>query len=113
MKIKYTYDELYSYIFEDRNDSNMLLFKRSHKKAPEIKIPFIAKVTIETDWPGTLNITVYEKSMIGYVLYQGAYMYFDKDGVVEDEPVSPVCRIRVRSLAKSLSIGIVTTLPPS
>ena len=68
--------------FKDRNDSNMLLFKRSHKKAPEIKIPFIAKVNIELDWPGTLNITVYEKSMIGYVLYQGSYMYFDKDGVI-------------------------------
>ena len=79
---KYTYEELYSYIFKDRNDDNMLLFKRSHKKAPKIEIPFIAKVSIEIDWPGTLNITVYEKSMIGYILYQGAYMYFDKDGVV-------------------------------
>ena len=79
---KYTYEELYEYIFKDRNDTNMLLFKRSHKKAPEIKIPFIAKVNIELDWPGTLNITVYEKSMIGYVLYQGSYMYFDKDGVI-------------------------------
>ncbi len=79
---KYTYDELYAYIFSDRNDSNMLLFIRSHKKAPDIEIPFIAKVNIETDWPGTINITVYEKSMIGYVLYQGTCMYFDKDGVI-------------------------------
>lgn len=79
---KYTYDELYNYIFKDRNDKNMILFKHSDKRAPEIKIPFIAKVVMETKWPDTINITVYEKSMVGYIVYQGAYMYFDKDGVV-------------------------------
>jgi cell division protein FtsQ len=110
---KYTYDELYSYIFKDRNDSNMLLFKRSHKKAPEIKIPFIAKVTIETDWPGTLNITVYEKSMIGYVLYQGAYMYFDKDGVVVESSGELVSGIpKVEGLDYS-SIVLYNTLDVS
>lgn len=79
---KYTYDELYNYIFENHNDENMIFFKRSLKKNPMPDIPFIAKISVDIDWPGTINIEVYEKSMVGYIKYQGSYMYFDKDGVV-------------------------------
>lgn len=79
---KYTYEELYNYIFENHNDRNMLLFKHSLKKNPMPDIPFIAKIDVDIKWPGTIDIEVYEKSMVGYIKYQGFYMYFDKDGVV-------------------------------
>ena len=58
--------------------------------------------------PETYN-EVWTKTTVHMLLLHKVYALTD----VEDEPVSPVCRIRVRSLAKSLSIGIVTTLPPS
>ena len=80
----YTYDELYDYIFEDRNDKNLILFKYTDSKADKPDIPFVAKVAIDIKWPGTINIQIYEKNIIGYVKYQGAYMYFDKDGVVAE-----------------------------
>lgn len=59
---KYTYEELYNYIFKDRNDKNMILFKYTDKKAPKPEIPFIAKTVIDIKWPSTINITVYEKA---------------------------------------------------
>ncbi len=32
--------------------------------------------------PGTIEVTVYEKSIVGYVEYKDSKMYFDKDGTV-------------------------------
>lgn len=79
---KYTYEELYQYIFEKRNDRNVLLFKYTDSKNPMPEIPFIAKVDIEIPDSHTLDITVYEKTVVGYVVYKGNNMYFDKDGVI-------------------------------
>lgn len=84
---KYTYDELYRYIFADRNDKNTLLFKFTDRKAPDIEIPFIAKVSMEVQWPDKIAVTVYEKSIVGYVKYKGTNMYFDKDGVIVESSV--------------------------
>ena len=81
---RYSYDELYKYIFADRNADNTILFSHTNKKAGKPDIPFIAKTDISVKWPDTINITVYDKSLVGYVEYKGTNMYFDKDGVVVD-----------------------------
>ncbi len=78
----YTYEELYERLFENRNDKNVLLYKYSDRKAEPVSIPFIAKVDTEIVFPGKMHFTVYEKSIVGYVMYMGTYMYFDKDGVI-------------------------------
>lgn len=78
----YTYDQLYEYIFADRNDENIILFKFTNSRNEMPTIPFIAQVDIETVGMNTLNVTVYEKAVIGYVTYKGTNMYFDKDGLV-------------------------------
>lgn len=79
---RYTYDQLYKSIFEDRNSKNMLAYLYTDRKAEPVEIPFISQIDVDVEWPDTLNITVYEKSITGYVMYKGNYMYFDKDGVV-------------------------------
>lgn len=79
---KYTYEELYQYIFADRNDKNIILFNITNRKNEMPQIPFIAQVDIDVVGTDTLDITVYDKSLIGYVVYKGTNMYFDKDGVV-------------------------------
>lgn len=84
---KYTYDELYGYIFENRNDKNTLLYLYTERKDDALEIPFISKVETDVEWPGTLNITVYEKSIVGYLEYKGTNMYFDKDGVIVESSV--------------------------
>lgn len=87
---KYTYDELYDYIFENRNDTNMLLFMYDDSKAQEIVIPFISQIDIDKQFPGTLDITVYEKSVVGYIEYKGSNMYFDKDGIIVESSTTVV-----------------------
>ena len=79
---KYTYEELYEYIFENRDDRNLLLFKYTNKRNEMPEIPFISKIAVEVKDSHTLEITVYEKTVVGYVSYKGTNMYFDKDGVV-------------------------------
>lgn len=79
---KYTYEELYQYIFADRNDKNIILFNITNSRNEMPQIPFIAQVDIDVVGNDTLEITVYDKSLIGYVVYKGTNMYFDKDGVV-------------------------------
>ncbi len=83
----YSYEELYNYIFENRNDQNTLLFQYTNSKNLEPEIPFVSKVEIEIDWPHILNITVYEKSVVGYVKYKGCNMYFDKDGMIVESSI--------------------------
>lgn len=79
---KYTYDELYEYVFEDCNRENTILFNMNRKKTGSPQIPFIAKTDIKIVWPGTIKVHVYEKNVVGYVKYKGSNMYFDKDGIV-------------------------------
>ena len=78
----YSYEELYEKLFENRNDKNMILYRITDSKAEPVEIPFIAKIDVEYDYPDRLHFTLYEKSMVGYVIYMGSYMYFDMDGVV-------------------------------
>lgn len=79
---KYSYDELYEYIFADRNDKNTLLFRFTNSRNAMPEIPFISKVSIEVKDRHSLEVTVYEKSIVGYVEYKGTNMYFDKDGII-------------------------------
>lgn len=81
---KYSYEQIYKYVFENRNDKNLILFKITDRRAPAIEIPFIAKTVIETKGTNTINITVYEKSLVFYIEYKGTYMYIDKDGIVSE-----------------------------
>lgn len=79
---KYTYEQLYEYVFENRNDENILWFRYTDGKAPKPNIPFISQVDYTIKMPGTIEVTVYEKSIVGYVEYKDSKMYFDKDGTV-------------------------------
>lgn len=94
---KYTYEELYQYIFADRNDKNIILFKFTNSRNEMPEIPFIAQIDIDIVGTDTLEVTIYEKSLVGYVVYKGTNMYFDKDGVIVEsspEVVSDVIEIR-------------------
>ena len=109
---KYTYDELYSYIFEQRDDSNTIMFKYTDSKADGIDIPFIAKTDIKIQWPDTIDVTVYEKSIVGYVEYKGSNMYFDKDGIVVEssteifEDIPLVTGLRFSSIVVNEKLAI-------
>ena len=56
-------------------------------------IPFVQDYKIVFDTPKSVEIIVYEKSIVGYVKYMGSYMYFDKDGIVVDSSAEPLAGI--------------------
>ncbi len=45
-------------------------------------IPFIRDADISVDSRNTINIQVYEKSLVACFYYMGEYVYFDKDGMI-------------------------------
>lgn len=69
-------------IFVNKYDKNpfVFYFKTKYREQPEI--PFVDRYDVEIDSLYGITITVYEKDMIGYVMYMGSYLYFDKDGMV-------------------------------
>lgn len=56
-------------------------------------IPFVQDYKIVFDTPKSVEIIVYEKSIVGYVKYMGSYMYFDKDGIIVDSSAEPLAGI--------------------
>ena len=51
------------------------------------KIPFVGGIDINIVERDTVEIIVYEKTMIGCLKYMGEYLYFDKEGVVVESSV--------------------------
>lgn len=74
----YTEEEITELVIGDHRNSLYLMFLYDY----EDKIPFIDSVEVSVVSPDHVKIRVYEKEMIGYVEYMGAYLYFDKDGTV-------------------------------
>lgn len=74
----YSDEELTERIFGDHVNA----FTYSLSKADHVTIPFVQRYEVEVEWPNRLNVTVYEKPIIGYVRYMGSNMYFDREGIV-------------------------------
>lgn len=45
-------------------------------------IPFVEKIDVDVLDRNSIKITVYEKTLAGYVEYLDSFIYFDKDGIV-------------------------------
>ena len=75
----YTDEQLTERVFGTDSPNSLIYwaFNRENKT-----IPFIQKYDVEYQWPDKLYVTVYEKSIVGYISYMGCKMYFDKDGIV-------------------------------
>lgn len=78
----YSSQEIQDRVITDRYTSNSLyLYLKYHYLEPE-EVPFVDKIEVTLLGPGKVRLRVYEKSVVGYVSYMGANLYFDKDGVV-------------------------------
>lgn len=76
----YKNEELTQSIFHGKSPNALLYFL--YQKNYPADIPFVQKYDVEIEWPDKMNITIYEKPVIGYVNYMGCNMFFDKDGVI-------------------------------
>ena len=79
---KYTDEEIKDYIFVSKTDKNPYYSYFKSRFSKQKTIPFVDISTIKIKSMDSVEITVYEKSIIGRVKYMGSNMYFDKDGTV-------------------------------
>ncbi|MGN0289199.1 MAG: cell division protein FtsQ/DivIB [Lachnospiraceae bacterium] len=80
--IHYTNDEIIEKVIENGLDHNSLYLSLKYRNKDISGIPFVEKMSVSILSADTIKITVYEKSVAGYVEYLGKYMYFDKDGII-------------------------------
>lgn len=80
--LHYTSDEIIQMVTEGRLGSNSLYLSLKYRDRGIQGIPFIETMDVDVLSPDTIRITVYEKSIAGYVRYLDRYMYFDREGIV-------------------------------
>ena len=78
----YSDEQIISLVLPSKWDYNTIyLFYKYHFTDVQ-QIPFLDLVEVEIVSHDEICIQVYEKKIVGYVLCDGSYVYFDKDGVV-------------------------------
>lgn len=80
--VHYSRDEIIEMVMTDKLSYNSLYLSLKYRNKEIKNIPFIETMSVKVGSPDTITITVYEKSVAGYVEYMGRYMYFDRDGIV-------------------------------
>lgn len=109
---KYTDEELKEYIFDGFGSSfNMLKLAYDTKNKPKAEIPFIETYEINLDYPDTVHVVLYEKSIVAYVLYKGNYMYIDKDGIVVESSTTLLKNVPLVDGLDFNSIVLYSPLP--
>lgn len=78
----YTEDEIENFIFQKPIERNVLYAWAMDHFGYDKEIPFVSGYTMHFDGWQEVTITIYEKSVIGYIDFMGCHMYFDKDGTV-------------------------------
>lgn len=78
---RHTEEEIRNYIFEKEMDYHTAVFFLKTTFGSKKSIPFVEDYEISFQSPSSVSITIYEKSLIGYVEYMGTYFYLDKDGI--------------------------------
>lgn len=80
--VHYTNDEIAAMVMDGwMGDNSIYLFLKYRDK--EIKdVPFVETMSVSIEAVDTIRITVYEKSLAGYVEYLDRYLYFDRAGTV-------------------------------
>lgn len=78
----YSTQEIIDKVIIDKYTSNSLYLYFKYQYLDTEEIPFVDKIEVSLIAPGKVKLRVYEKSIVGYVSYMGANLYFDKDGIV-------------------------------
>ncbi len=78
----YTAEQVEDFIFPTRVSRNSVYCLAREMLGKKQDIPFVQDYKISFLSPTSVEIILYEKSLVGYVSYMSSYMYFDKDGIV-------------------------------
>lgn len=97
--IHYSDEAIQEMILGGRFGRNSLYISAKYHNKQVEGIPFVETMDVKILSPNSVKITVYEKSMAGYVEHMGQYFYFDKDGtVVESSSVRTLSVPQIKGL---------------
>ncbi|MBQ6323104.1 MAG: cell division protein FtsQ/DivIB [Lachnospiraceae bacterium] len=95
---RYEEEQIRSDLIYDFKTSNTLYFAWKYKnETAESRTPYLDWVQAKIASPGSVTITVKEKSPVGSVLYNDQYVFFDRDGLVLEIADEPNAQIPVIS----------------
>lgn len=78
--VHYTEEEIKEMVLDGPFFNNSLYLSMKYSNKGVENIPFVDVMDVTVLAPDTIKITVYEKSLAGYIEFMDSYMYFDKDG---------------------------------
>lgn len=78
----YSDEQMTEILFPDRVSRNVVYCYLKNRFREHETIPFVEDYKIVFQDPFSVEVIVYEKSVVGYVSYMSSYMYFDKDGII-------------------------------
>lgn len=84
---RYTDEELERMFFPEGTSKNAFRFIVKNIFQEKQEVPFIETYDFEMEAFGKFVITLYDKSVVGYVKYMSNNLYFDKDGIVVESSV--------------------------
>ncbi len=90
---RYTNEEIINKLLPEETDRLSLVYFVKSLIKKEQEIPFIETYSVEMISTSHIKIKVYEKTVVGYVEYMGAKMYFDKDGLVVETTIEKIDKI--------------------
>jgi len=80
--VSYSDEEIKDMVFTSPLDKYAVLFRIRWFLQGENNVPFIEKIDAELLDRNSIELTVYEKRIIGCVRVMGQFFYFDRDGLV-------------------------------
>ena len=107
---RYTDEEIEELVLGKGYSNSLLLTLKSSYKGFS-PIPFISAMDVKMMDPGHVKITIYEKTIVGYVEYMGTHLYFDKDGIVVESYSDPLEGVPLVSGLKFSEVTLYEPLP--
>ena len=99
--IHYTEEEIKAMIMGDAFSENSILFTLKNGTQEMEDVPFLESIRVEMIARDEVRLMVTEKSIVGYLEYNGAYWYFDRNGIVVEKTEEPAMTAEERIAAEA------------
>lgn len=80
--IHYTDEEICNLVLGEKSRANSIFLMLKYQNRSITDVPFVERIDVSVTDRHSVQVSVYEKALAGYVSYLGTYLYFDKDGIV-------------------------------
>jgi len=108
----YTAEQITEVVMDDLYIDNYLLLSWIYRSGVETnELPLISEIEIERTGNHSVNLRVYEKTLLGYIDYLGTYMYFDTDGIIVESSQEVIADVPLVTGLSFSSVTLYARLP--